>query len=125
MKLSYLGPGIPLLFAFIKNSIIFLVLLGLTFVVFALYSNISGGYCTTLDNCSNNFLDSFSIFNKSKNNSLLTIQNYMVMAFCILAILVLQYFRYNFRKIEDECDELINTPSDYAIILRRLPEGTT
>jgi hypothetical protein len=33
--------------------------------------------------------------------------------------------RYAARKVERQCDEVINSPSDYAVILRRLPPGTT
>jgi hypothetical protein len=37
----------------------------------------------------------------------------------------MHYFRYNFRKVEEECDNVVISPSDYALIFRQLPEGTT
>lgn len=49
----------------------------------------------------------------------------MLLGFVIAFILLMQYFRYNFRVVEDQCDDIITSPSDYAVILRRLPEDTT
>lgn len=43
----------------------------------------------------------------------------------VLCIFIFQFFRYRFRKIEDEIDELVASPSDYSLILKRLPENTT
>lgn len=69
MKLAYLGPGIPLLFSFTQNSIIFLVLLAVIFAAFAIYSNITGNYCSIAGACSDStiggYVDKVSIFNKS------------------------------------------------------------
>ncbi len=64
MKLAYLGPGVPLLFAFIKNSIIMLLLLLLVFVGFALTTNVFGTYCEAKDACSDNIFDKLAIINK-------------------------------------------------------------
>lgn len=36
----------------------------------------------------------------------------------------MQYYRYNFRVVEDQADDIITSPSDYALILRRLPPDT-
>ncbi len=36
----------------------------------------------------------------------------------------MQYYRYNFRIVEDQADDIITSPSDYAVILRRLPPDT-
>ena len=54
----------------------------------------------------------------------LTIQNYTVVGFVIVFIILMQFIRRSFRKVEDDCDDAIDSPSDYAMILRRLPEGT-
>lgn len=64
IKLAYLGPGVPLLFTFIKNSIILLLLLTMVFVVFALATNVFGSYCETKDACSDNIFDKLAIINK-------------------------------------------------------------
>lgn len=108
MKLAYIGPGIPLLFEFIKNSIILLLVLTLVFVAFALYSNIKGGNCNTSGTCTDVF-ETLAIVNKVSEENYLSIQNYTVLAFSVLSIVVLQYFRYRFRKLEDECDDLITS----------------
>lgn len=120
MKLAYIGPGIPLLFEFIKNSIVLLLVLALVFMAFALYSNIKGGNCNTEGMCTDAF-DTLAIVNKVSEQSYLSIQNYTLLAFVVVSVVVFQYFRYRFRKLEDECDDLITSPSDYAMILRRLP----
>lgn len=128
MKLAYLGPGIPLLFSFIQNSLIFLVVLTVIFAAFAIYSNVVGDFCSMEGMCSTGFLDfidKVSIYNKSTSLLFLSIQNYTLLAFSLLSIFIMHYFRYKFRIIEDECDDMINTPSDYAVILRRLPEDTS
>lgn len=59
------------------------------------------------------------------NTDLLSIQNYIVLTFVVVNIFLFHFFRYNFRKIEEECDDIVNSPSDYAVILRRLPEQIT
>lgn len=66
-------------------------------------------------------MDGLSIFNKVVSRQFLAIQNYTLLGFTFLSIGLMQYFRYNFRIIQDECDDTIDTPSDYAVILRRLP----
>jgi len=45
----------------------------------------------------------------------------MLLLFVIVSIFLMHYFRYNFRLVEDESDDMITSPSDYALILRRLP----
>lgn len=54
----------------------------------------------------------------------MAIQNYTLLAFVLVSIVVFQYIRYSFRKMEDDCDDVITSPSDYALILRRLPPDT-
>lgn len=70
-------------------------------------------------------LDNLAIINKISEPSYMAIQNYTLLAFVLVSIPVFQYIRYNFRRVEDECDDVITSPSDYALILRRLPEETT
>lgn len=43
----------------------------------------------------------------------------------VVCILFFHYFRYKARQLIQQCDELVDSPSDYAIILRRLPEKVT
>jgi hypothetical protein len=66
-----------------------------------------------------------ALVNKKYQISYLSIQSYLSLAFVIFIILLFHYFRYRARKLKGECDEVMDTPSDYAIILRRLPPNTT
>ena len=90
----------------------------------ALYSNIMGTDCKGEDTCSGNVFDTLAIINKVTIENYLTIQNYTVVGFVVLFLFIMQGFRYSFRRVEDDCDDAIDSPSDYAMILRRLPEGT-
>ena len=99
-------------------------MLGIIFVGFALYSNIKGQDCKEEDVCSGNVFDTFAIINKASVEDYLSIQNYTVLGFVIFFLFLMQCFRYSFRKVEDDCDDAVDTPSDYAMILRRLPPDT-
>lgn len=49
----------------------------------------------------------------------------MLLAFVLFSIVIFQFYRYRFRKIVENIDENVATPSDYSLILKRLPKGTT
>lgn len=49
----------------------------------------------------------------------------MVMVTILLMIVVMQYVRRQARILEAECDRMIDSPSDYSMILKQLPEGYT
>lgn len=66
-----------------------------------------------------------ALVNKQYQISFLSVQSYLSLAFVVFIILIFHYFRYHARKLKAECDEVMDTPSDYAIILRRLPPNTT
>lgn len=71
--------------------------------------------------CDSSIFNTFAIVNKVSLLNYLTIQNYTVVGFVVLFLIIMQGFRYSFRKVEDDCDDAIDSPSDYAMILRRLP----
>ena len=125
MELSFLGSGLPLFFTFIRNAVILLFILSIIFCGFALYSNIVTGDCNPSDKCSNNAFDTLAIINKISSDAYLSIQNYVLLGFVVVSLFVFQCFRYNFRSVEDECDDIVDSPRDYAMILRRLPADTT
>ena len=103
-----------------------LVVFTIIFAGYCLYSNLSSSYCgSSSTNCEHNIFNTISFANKMNNNDLLSIQNYILLTFVVINIVLFQFFRYNFRQIEEECDDIINSPSDYAVILRRLPEEIT
>ena len=53
----------------------------------------------------------------------MSVQNYIVLTFVVLCVFIFHAFRWNFRKIEEDCDDFVDTPSDYAMVLRRLPDN--
>ena len=50
-QLSFLGVGLPLFFSFLRYSILLLFILGLTFCIFGLYTNIISKNCDTDNLC--------------------------------------------------------------------------
>ena len=50
-ELVYLGPGVPLMFIFMRMVMVLLTIFSLTFGVYALYSNITGSNCQTHQQC--------------------------------------------------------------------------
>ena len=106
------------------SNVVLLIILGLIFCLFGLISNITGDDCKDLPKCQNTFFNKLSIVNKIKEESTLSVQNYVLVAFVFLFFFIVQFLRYNFRKLEMFCDQLVNSPSDYSIIIRRLPPLT-
>lgn len=97
-------------------------MLSLVFSIFALYSNIVTGDCDPEDKCSNNAFDTLSLINKVSAEDYLSIQNYILLAYVVIFFFMIQCIRYRFRSVEDNCDDIVDSPSDYAMILRRLPK---
>lgn len=124
-QLAFLGPGLPLFFTFIKVAIMTFLILSCVFCLFAVITNVLAGNCDQDDKCSNNIFNTLSIVNKIHETDYLSVQNYVLLGFVLSFILAMQFFRYTFRRVNSECDEVTISPSDYAAILRRLPEGTT
>ena len=124
-QLSFLGPGVPLFFLFLKSVIILLILMTIIFAIFGLYSNFSSSDCSLNSSCKQDGFNELSIVNKEQQQNYLSIQNYLALAYIVVAILFFHYFRAQARKLEQECDEIIDSPSDYAIVLRRLKAGVT
>lgn len=92
------------------------------FSAFALASNILGEDCNQTRKCSPNIFNTLAIVNKIDENDYLSVQNYVLLAFVLLFVFLAQWVRYTFRQIEEDCDEMSDSPSDYAIIIRRLPK---
>lgn len=55
----------------------------------------------------------------------MSVQNYVLLGFVVFFLPLMQVIRYVFRKVEADCDSVTESPSDYAVILKRLPPGTT
>jgi hypothetical protein len=102
-----------------------LVALCLVFCVFALTTNVLGNYCQKQGLCAPNIFNTLSLVNKINDISYLSVQNYVLLVFVLLFSLLMQLIRYRARKIISVCDSLINSPSDYAAMISRLPHGVT
>jgi phosphotransferase system glucose/maltose/N-acetylglucosamine-specific IIC component len=124
-QLSFLGPGVPLFFLFLKYIVLLLLLMSVLFMGFAIISNATSNDCGTISSCIPDAFNTISLINKKSNRNFLEIQSYLGLAFVLICIFFFHFFRFQARKLQRECDEVINSPSDYAIILRRLPADIT
>ena len=118
-----LGPGVPLLFILNRVSILLLLLLTLVFGIYAIISNFNGESCSRAPSCDESVFVKLSLSNKIFDSRSVDIQNYLLMGFVIVYIFFLQFLIYSVRKTTKTSDELINSPSDYALMVSQLPEG--
>ena len=103
-QLSFLGPGVPLFFLFLKSVIILLTLMAIIFSVFSIYSNVVSSDCYSSSSCTSDEFNTLSIVNKESNSNFLSIQSYLAMIYVIVAILFIHYLRVTARQLEQECD---------------------
>jgi hypothetical protein len=61
---SFLGPGIPLYFKFLKYSVFLLLIFTLIFSIYGLYTNVVQNSCSRSENCTSTIWNSISIINK-------------------------------------------------------------
>jgi hypothetical protein len=120
-KLSFLGPGVPLFFNYIRLTVLMLVIMSIVFVCFSLVSNLLANDCPNFKVCAIDIFNFLAIINKGSNKLFMTVQTYLQLTFLFIAIVFFHYFRYKGRVLKQECDEVVTTPSDYAMIIRRLP----
>lgn len=124
--MAFLGQGIPLYFLMMKNVLVLLTTSLLFLGVYGLYSNYMGSECYTgTTACQVTIFNQLSILNKATHTTELQIQNYLVLTLIVMLILVMQYVRRTARMLESECDRIVDSPSDYSMILRRLPNDYT
>lgn len=137
--LSYLGPGYPLFFLFIKYCIIILSLLFLVSGVFGVYQNMGGNYCldpkqATLEKtgktsvwkadfgeCLLSTATKFSLANLVNDGEKVELQHWMNFLAAFFIILGLQIFRKSQRKLAKECDERDTSANDYAVCVENIP----
>lgn len=124
-ELIYLGPGVPLMFIFMRMAMLLLTIFTLVFGVYALYSNIQGKSCDIHGQCDGTIFENLSIANKIDDESSINIQNYLLAAFIFLFLLVFHFLIFTMRKADKKTDALINSPSDYSLLVSQLPPGTT
>lgn len=95
--------------------------MAILFMTFSIYSNITSADCEVFSKCLPDIFNILALVNKGSRILYLTIQSYLSLLFVIISIVFFHYFRFKARELEQQCDEVIDSPSDYAIILRRLP----
>lgn len=122
---SFLGPGIPLFFYYLRMTIILMLGMTILFSIFAAYTNYITNDCTKLKVCSDNIMNLLALINKRSSETYFQLQAWIELGCILGVILFLQWTRYGGRKLERKCDEIIDSPSDYAVILKRLPPGTS
>lgn len=96
----FLGPGVPLLFVFIRIAILLLVSFFLLYGIYALASNLAGSGCEKRGACQNSSFVILSVANKIYDARSLSIQNYLLTGFIFLYIIFIQYLTYFMRKEE-------------------------
>lgn len=97
----------------------------ISFGCFGLYSNLVSSYCSTTNLCSSSSFNSMSVINKFNKLDALNAQNYGLIGFVAIISLFFFYIRYEFEFTKSKCDDKVETPSDYALILKRLPPSLT
>ena len=106
----------------LRNVLILLTTSLLVFGVYSLYSDYMGNECSSATTaCYASIFNQLSILNKAPHTTELQVQNFLMFTLIILLILVMQYVRRSARMLESECDLLVDSPSDYSMIIRRLP----
>lgn len=107
--------------------LIMLVLL-LSSGVYNLYTNYYGTFCTENgdeeeDGCKLNWMSQLSLPNKKNNADQMEIQQYLNLLSCFLIVFLLMLFRRSQRIINAEIDQKQNSPSDYTIMVRNIPNN--
>jgi len=90
-----------------------------------LISNNSTGECEE-GNCSyQSIFSKLSVSQKILESGTIKVELVLTLVFTLLWIVLNQFFLYRCRSYETIADEKICTPSDFAVFLLNLPEGTT
>jgi hypothetical protein len=102
--LTFLGPGVPLFFLFLKVAMVMLLLMVLIFSIYCLATNVNSNSCQTDAKCNNSEFTLLSIVNKKDNVTFLSIQSYLGLAYVVIIIVLFHYLRHQGRLLEEECD---------------------
>ena len=102
----------------------FLLLLLTVFSSYALYSNLKGNNCDCADTYSNRETI-LSVTNKLNDSKSIGMQTALCAVFMICYFFFNQWLILRIRKKNVECDEVIETPSDYSLIVSNLPPNVT
>jgi hypothetical protein len=102
----------------------FLLLLLGVFSSYALYSNAKGNDCDCGDSYSSR-VTKLSITNKLNDSKAIGMQTALCAVFMICYFIFNQWLIFRIRKKNAECDEIIDSPSDYSLLISHLPPDTT
>jgi hypothetical protein len=134
-ELSFVSPGYPMYFQYIRFCLIFLATLFLADGIYSMYDNYQGSNCqdylslgynssqiVSQNLCQTGLAATFSLANIRGSNEDLVGQNYAVFACLVVLIFELQIMRALQRKTAVRCDERANTASDYAVMVYNFPK---
>ncbi|EAR82133.2 kinase domain protein (macronuclear) [Tetrahymena thermophila SB210] len=140
IDLYFLGSGYPMYFDFVKSCLIILFLIFVSSGSYNLFSNaLMGSDCLTIfyhptntpnvpgqpeieHGCQYSWTTILSFANKRNNADLVQLQDIMNFITVITIVFVLQYLRINQRALNEDCDGLLISPSDYTVWVQGVPK---
>ncbi|KAL4453973.1 hypothetical protein ABPG74_003856 [Tetrahymena malaccensis] len=128
-ELSFLGPGIPLYFGFIKACLVLLTITALIYTIYGMILNHLGSYCFVPRKgfvlpqgaCFKNLFNEYSLINRMDDIDTVKHQNWVNLASVVVLVVALHLYRRQVRAIEDYLDFDLISPSDFTVQLSGLP----
>ena len=121
-KISFLGPGYPLFFLFIKYCIAILFFYLLIPGLYGIYTNYTGTYCTiNTDKCYQNYATLLSLTNKINDYDTLDVQQWLNLILVITMAVFLHIMRWHVRKTYAKCDEEDISAADFTVMVGGIP----
>lgn len=118
-EMGFLGPLFPLYFKYLLYCIFVCVML-FVFNLYALIANYNSSACSGSNyECGSGLVVKMSWINNLDQSLQSTLNMWSV----ILLLLANQLYFRSMRKSEDVIDSLHDTPSDYTLMISRLPPG--
>ena len=105
-----------------------LVIILLVQGIYSLVSNYATNDCLPENSgndsiCHRSFINDFSVANKFKHHGLFEIQSWVNLASMLVVITSLHYYRIYQKRSAEEIDRDNISPSDYTIMISKLPKG--
>ena len=122
-QLSYLGPGYPLFFLYMKCCVVILTAMLIISGIYSIISNYNGGECFTDKYCADSYKTHLSFFNSKSNPHTVFIQQCLSLGVIITLIILLQIMRYEMRVVASECDERDVSASDFTLFVEGIPKN--
>ncbi|KAL4497851.1 hypothetical protein ABPG72_000606 [Tetrahymena utriculariae] len=128
-ELSFLGPGMPLYFGFIKASLVFLTITALIYTIYGMILNHLGSYCVIPPKgfvlpkgaCFKNLFNEYSLVNRMNDQDTVKHQNWVNLVTVVVLVVALHFYRRQVRATEDQLDYNLISPSDFTVQLSGLP----